>query len=69
MKIAKSIDISSKDGDVEEEFDEEENGDSDDEKSEDDDVDWDNPESIGDDAEWEEEKDDDSKEWRIRSLR
>lgn len=62
MKIAKSIDISSKDDDVEEEVDEEENGDSDDEKSEDDDVDWDNPESIGDEAEWEEEKDDDSKE-------
>ena len=62
MKIAKSIDISSKDDDVEEEVDEEENGDSDDEKSEDDDVDWDNPESIGDEAEWEEEKEDDSKE-------
>ena len=62
MNIAKSIDISAKDDDIEEEVDEEENGDSDDEKSEDDDVDWDNPESIGDDAEWEEEKDDDSKE-------
>ncbi|CAI8164002.1 MAG: Uncharacterised protein [Methanobacteriota archaeon] len=63
MKIAKSIDISSKDDDVEEEENsEEENGDSDDEKSEDDDVDWDNPESIGDEAEWEEEKEDDSKE-------
>ena len=62
MKIAKGIDISSKDDDVEEEVDEEENGDSDDEKSEDDDVDWDNPESIGDEAEWEEEKEDDSKE-------
>ena len=62
MNIAKSIDISAKDDDIEEEVDQEENGDSDDEKSEDDDVDWDNPESIGDDAEWEEEKDDDSKE-------
>ena len=62
MNIAKSIDISAKDDDIEEEVDQEENGDSDDEKSEEDDVDWDNPESIGDDAEWEEEKDDDSKE-------
>ena len=61
MKIAKSIDISSKDDDVEEEDSEEENEDSDDKKS-DDDVDWDNPESIGDEAEWEEEKEDDSKE-------
>ena len=62
MNIAKSIDISAKDDDIEEEVDEEKNGDSDNQKSEDDDVDWDNPESIGDEAEWEEEKDDDSKE-------
>ena len=59
INVARSIDISTEDEDLEEEDDDDEEGeDSNDEKSQDDDVDWDNPESIGDDADWEEEKDD-----------
>ena len=57
INLARSIEISPKEDDSEEEDGEVEAEDSDDEKSEDDDVDWDNAESIGDDADWEEEKD------------
>jgi len=58
INLARSIEISPKEDDSEEEDGEVEAENSDDEKSQDDDVDWDNAESIGDDADWEEEKDD-----------
>ncbi len=58
INLARSIEISPKEDDSEEEDGEVEAENSDDEKSQDDDVDWDNAESIGDDADWEEEKED-----------